>query len=95
MKLNLAIALALVASFVSAQSHRNESKHSTVVFVIATNPAFPGGVFVAPDLATAKIEAKQMTSLDPVCNSVPQVCEARANMTVYTVIYSDGTKQVL
>jgi hypothetical protein len=93
MKLNIAIAFALVASFVSAKSLHDEQKAATVIFVIVTNPAFPS--FVAPDLPTAQSESAAMSSLDPVCNAVPQVCETRAAMTRYTVVYSDGSTQVI
>jgi hypothetical protein len=89
----LVFAIALVASFASAQPKPAENKPS-VVLVIASNPAIPGGVVIATSIAQAQIDVMEMTSLDPVCNAVPQLCQARAAATVYKVIYSNGTEEV-
>lgn len=61
-----------------------------VVLVVALNPAFPGGTIVGTNLAAVEAEALIMASLDPVCNAVPQVCQARFEMTEYIVLYANG-----
>jgi hypothetical protein len=99
MKHTLLIVLALVASFVSAQTlHRSEHAKNIsnpVILVIAKNPVFPGGFIIGNNLYTVETQAKNLSSLDPVCNPVPQVCAARFAATVYTIVYADGSQETI
>jgi hypothetical protein len=94
MRNTLMIAFALAASFAFAggKPTQHKSTKPAVVLVIASNPAFPDGDIAAPDLATAEEEADALTSLDPICGSIPQLCAARAANTSYRIFYSDGTE---
>ncbi len=86
------LGLALAASLVCAQPRHEDRPGEQIILVIATNPAFPGGVILGTNLAIIEAEAVAMASLDPLCGLIPQLCEARAAATVFSVIYADGSE---
>lgn len=61
----------------------------TPLIVLAENPAF--GYIWAPTLADAETQAKAMTSLDPLCGAVPELCVLRFDNTIYFGIFADGS----
>lgn len=92
--LSLLLAVSPVGAFASRPSPaQSPESRVTVIGVVADIPGW--GVMGFPSLEVAREEAKNLTSLDPVCNSVPQVCEDRFEAVVYTVLYSDGSTEIL
>jgi hypothetical protein len=77
--------------------HRPEPRPSlsteAPLIVFAENPAF--GYIWASTLAEAEAQAKAMTSLDPLCGVVQELCMARFKNTIYFGIFADGSTRPL
>ena len=73
--------------------HPRYPVESPVVVVIAANPVF--GTIWEPTLADAEEVAKILTSTNPICVPLPEVCEAQYLETTYTIIHENGTVQTI
>ena len=93
-KLIVFAAFLLISAFASAGQKHAAITGKAVLFVLAVNPDPEIGTIFAPTLEVAEQEIEALAQLDPACFAAPQVCEARAAQTVYTIFYVDGTTSI-